>query len=161
VTAASIGSGTTALTIAGYDMYFNPMTELVTASGTTTVNGKKAFKYVASVKVAVAATTVTPANIVVGISDIFGFNLRSDKWEYADYKFGGTSVINNAGWTKALGTSSSTSTADVRGTLNASTAFAVPTDGARRLLMAVTMPVYNMAAATPLNTTPMLGTAQV
>jgi len=161
VTAASIGSGTTALVVAGYDMYFNAMSELITANGTNTVNGKKAFKYVSSIKVVTAATTVTPANVVVGISDIFGFHLRSDKWEYADYRFGGTSVINNAGWTKALGTSASTSTADVRGTLNASTAFAVPTDGARRLFMAVTMPVYSAAAATPLNTAPILGTAQV
>lgn len=161
VTAASIGSGTTAFVIAGYDMYFNPMSELITASGTTTVNGKKAFKYVASVKVVTAATTVTPANVVVGVSDIFGFNLRAEKWEYADYRFGGTAILNNVGFTASLSTSSSTSTMDVRGTLNASTAFAVPTDGARRLMMAVTIPGYRLCQATPLNTTPILGTAQV
>jgi hypothetical protein len=161
ITAASIGSGTGTFLVSGYDMYFNAMSELLSPSGTTTVNGKKAFKYVSSIKSVVAATTVTPAQINVGISDIFGFHIRSDKWEYADYRFAGSTVLNNSGWTKALGTSSSTTTADVRGTLNASTAFAVPTDGARRLIMGVTVPVYSIVSATPLNTAPILGTAQV
>jgi hypothetical protein len=70
VAAASIGSGTTALTVAGYDIYGVPMTELITANGSTIVNGKKAFKYISSITVATAATTVTPAAIGVGVSDV-------------------------------------------------------------------------------------------
>jgi hypothetical protein len=166
VSAASIGSGTTALTVAGFDIYGWPMTELITASGTTVVNGKKAFKYIQSIKVAVAATTVTPANIQMGVSDVFGINIRSDRWEYLNVFYNGGFSINNTGWTAALSTASLTSTVDVRGSVNASTmvigtGVVASTNGSARLTIMMSVPMKNMLGATPLNSQGLLGTAQV
>lgn len=166
VTAASIGSGTTALTVNGFDVYGQPMTELITANGTTTVNGKKAFKYVNTITVATAATTGTPANITVGHSDIVGFNIRSDKWEYSNIFWNGGFAINSTGWTKALSTTSSTTTADVRGTQNLSTAqvgttAASGSDGAKRVTIMMSVPLQNMISASPISTSSLFGTAQV
>ena len=166
VSAASIGSGTTAVTVNGFDIYGWPMTELITANGTNVVNGKKAFKYIANIKVALAATTVTPANIQVGLSDVFGLNVRSDRWEYLNVFYNGAFSVNNTGWTAALTTTSSTTTIDVRGTVNASTmvvgtGVVASTNGAARLTIMMSVPVKNMISATPLNTVSLLGTAQV
>lgn len=165
VTAASIGSGTTALTVSGYDIYGVPMTELITATGTTTVNGKKAFKYVSSIVVTTAATSGTPANISVGVSDVLGLNIRADKWEYLNVFWNGGFAINSTGWTKALSTTSSATTADIRGTQNLSTALTgtgvvASTDGARRVTIMMSVPLQNMVNATPLNSSSLFGPAQ-
>ncbi len=166
VAAASVGSGTTTLLASGYDIYGYPMTESITANGTTVVNGKKAFKYVASVVTAgTAATSGAPAAVSVGISDVFGVNIRSDKWEYLNIFWNGGFAINNTGWTKALSTTSSSTTVDVRGTQNVSTALtgtgvAAPTDGVRRLTIMMSVPVQNMINATPLNSSTLFGTTQ-
>ncbi len=159
LSAGSGPGGTGTFLVSGYDIYFNPMSELITSSGTAAVFGKKAFKYIQNIKSVTAGTTGTVPNLTVGITDIFGFHVRSDKWEYTEYKYGGTSVINSAGWTAALATASSTTTADVRGTINMSTAIA-SSNGVRRLFIAMSVPLYN-SIATPLNTVPILGTAQV
>lgn len=164
VTAASIGSGTTAFTISGYDIYGVPMTELITANGTTTVNGKKAFKYVNNIVVQTAATSGTPAQCSFGVSDIFGLPIRSDKWEYLDIRWNGCSAQTNAGWTAALSTTASTSTVDVRGSVNASTlavATVASTNGGRRLTVLMAIPQSNIVNATPLNYKSLYGTAQV
>lgn len=161
IASATTTSGTATYIVNGYDIYGNAMSELIAGTAGPGGLGKKAFKYVTSIKTVTAATTGTPANVSVGVGDVFGFHIRSDKWEYTDYRFGGTTAINSTGWTRALATASSTTTADVRGTLNASTAFAVPTDGARRLFMAISLPLYNTLGGTPVNTTGLLGTTQV
>lgn len=163
VTAASIGSGTTALTVSGYDIYGVPMTELITATGTTTVNGKKAFKYVSNIVVTTAATSGTPASVSVGVSDVFGLNVRSDKWEYLNTFWNGNWAPTSAGWTSALATTSSATTVDVRGTVNASTlavATVASTNGARRLTIMMSVPLQNMVNATPLNSSSMFGPTQ-
>lgn len=163
ITAASIGSGTTAVTVAGYDIFGVAMTELLTANGTTIVNGKKAFKYIQSIRVTTAATTVTPANIGIGLSDIFGMNLRMDKTEYMSVAWNGCYVSTNAGMTTALSTTSNATTADVRGTMNASTlavATVASTNGARRLTVIMNVPILNMLNATPNATASLFGTPQ-
>lgn len=163
VQAASIGSGTTAFTVSGYDVYGVPMTELITCSGTTIVNGQKAFKYVSSIVVTTAATTVTPANVQVGLSDIFGLNLRSDSWGYLGITWNNCAAPTSAGWTAALTTTSNASTIDVRGTVNASTlavATVASTNGGRRLTIIQTLPLNTMLNATPLATTALFGATQ-
>ena len=80
--------------------------------------------------------------------------------------YNGAFAISNAGWTAALSTASSTTTVDVRGSINASvmqvgTAALASTNGARRLTVMMSVPLQNMISATPLNTVPLLGTAQV
>lgn len=163
VTAASIGSGTTAITVSGFDIYGVPMTELITANGTNIVNGKKAFKYVRSIVVATGATSGTPANIGVGLSDVFGVNLRMDRAEYMSVSWNACSPTTQAGFTTALLTSSNATTADVRGTINASTlavATVASTNGARRLTVIMNVPINNMLNATPNATAALFGAAQ-
>lgn len=160
VAAASIGSGTTRLVVSGYDIYGQAMTELFVCDGTTVQVGKKAFKYVSSVVTNGApATTVTPAAVFVGVSDAFGINLRADKVEYVSTSLGGTSSINALGFVAALATTSHSTTVDVRGTINASTAIA-STNGARRLVIIGTQPQYNMLNATPNATAALFGVPQ-
>jgi len=166
VAAASIGSGTTSLQISGYDIYGYPMQEVIQASGTTVVNGKKAWKYLTQIAVATAATTGTPANISVGVSDIFGINIRSDKWEYLNVFYNGAFAVNNTGWTAALVTAATLTTVDVRGTVNASTmvvgtGVVASTNGAARLTIMMSVPQKNMINATPLSTVSLLGTSQI
>jgi hypothetical protein len=165
VTAASVGSGTTTILVSGYDIYGVPMTNAITANGTTTVNGTKAFKYISSiVSSGTAATTGTPASISVGISDVFGLNYRSDKWEYLTILWNGCDTPTSAGWTAALASTSTATTIDVRGTVNASTLAVVnaaSTNGVRRLVIIQNIPLQNMIKATPLNVVPLFGTNQV
>lgn len=164
ITAASIGSGTTAVTVTGYDIFNNAMSELLTANGTTIVNGKKAFKYVTRIAVTTAATTVTPANIAIGLSDVFGVNLRMDKAEYMSVSWNACSPTTQAGMTTALSTTSNATSADVRGTINASTlavATVASTNGARRLTVIMNVPVLNMLNATPNATASLFGAPQV
>ena len=165
ITAASIGSGTTSVLVTGYDIYGNLMTNTIQANGTTTVNGTKAFKYVTSVvTTGTAATTVTPANITIGVSDVFGVNVRSDKWEYMNIFWNGNWAPTSQGWTAALSTTSNATTVDVRGVINASTlavATVASTNGARRLTVMMSVPLQNMINATPLNNNSLFGTAQV
>lgn len=164
ISAASIGSGTGTFLATGYDVYNNAMSELLTCSGTTVVNGKKAFKYVTAIKSVTAATTVTPANVQVGLSDVFGINLRMDKAEYLQVAWNGCTPTTQAGMTTALVTTSSTTTVDVRGTVNASTlavATVASTNGARRLTIIYNVPINNMLNATPNATASLFGTPQV
>lgn len=164
ITAASIGSGTTAVTVTGYDVYNNAMTELLTADGTTTVNGNKAFKYVRSIAVTTAATTVTPAAISIGLSDIVGLNLRVEQWAYLDIRWNGCLAPTSAGFTAALSTTSNATSADVRGTVNASTlavATVASTNGARRLTVVYNIPLQRMLNATPNATAALFGAPQI
>lgn len=165
VTASSVGSGTTQIAVSGFDVYGWPMTELITASGTTTQFGKKAFKYISLITVNATATTGSAAALTIGHSDVVGFNIRSDKWEFANIFWNGGFAINNTGWTKALTTTSTNSTADVRGTQNLSTAqigtsATASTDGVRRLTIMMSVPFQNMINATPLSSSSLFGTAQ-
>lgn len=164
ITAASIGSGTTNVTVTGYDIYNNRMTEYLSANGTTTVNGKKAFKYILSVVTAsTAATSGTPASISVGLSDVFGVNLRMDRAEYIQAAWNGCFANAITNMTTALTTTSGATTADVRGTINASTlavATVASTNGARRLTVIMNVPVNNMLNATPNATAALFGAPQ-
>jgi hypothetical protein len=164
ISAASIGSGTTNVTVTGYDIFNNRMTEYLSANGTTVVNGKKAFKYILSVVTAsTAATTVTPANIQIGLSDVFGVNLRMDKAEYLQVAWNGCTPTTQVGFTTALSTTSGATTADVRGTINASTlavATVASTNGARRLTVIMNVPINNMLNATPNATASLFGAPQ-
>ncbi len=161
VSVASVGSGTSSIFVSGYDIYGVAMTETIgPTTGTTAIFGKKAFKYIASaVSTGTPATTGTPAALNIGVSDIFGLPLRSDKSEYVSLSLGGTTSINTLGWVKALSTTSGATTADVRGTINASTAIA-STDGVRRLVIIQSMPLINMLNATPNATAALFGTPQ-
>jgi hypothetical protein len=113
--------------------------------------------------VTTAATTVTPANIGIGVSDVFGVNLRMDRAEYMSVSWNACSPTTQAGFTTALLTTSGATTADVRGTINASTlavATVASTNGARRLTVIMNVPVNNMLNATPNATAALFGAPQ-
>lgn len=170
ITAASIGSGTTAVLASGYDIWGVPMTEVLTADGTTTVAGKKAFKYVSSVVVQTAATTVTPANINIGVGDLLGFPLRNDQWEYTDMRFGGGLQTVNTGWTSAITATATNTTGDVRGTQNFSTGFfgaaagssaaGAPFNGVKRVTVKMRVPMIRMIGSNPNTYTGLFGVTQ-
>lgn len=115
--------------ISGYDLYGVPMSEVIAApAGATTVNGKKAFKYIASV-----VPQFTDAhNYSVGTTDIYGFPLRSDFFGDVAINYNATGITANTGYTAAVTTSpATTTTGDVRGTY----ALQAAADGSKRLLV--------------------------
>lgn len=168
VTAATITAGTGTFLVSGYDLYGVPMTELLTASGTTTVAGKKAFKYVNTI----ASQTVPAAgaNVNFGTGDVVGLAMRSDKWEYLDVFFNGGFAINNTGWTAAVTTLATNTTGDVRGTQNCSTVLVGGTggtavaggglNGVKRLTIVEAIPQQAMINANPVNYTSLFGVTQ-
>lgn len=168
ITSVSTASGTGTFLIRGYDIYNNAMSELVAATAGVGGAGKKAFKYVSSVVPVTAGTSGTPSNVSVGAGDLYGFHFAVDKIEYLSMYVAGNLVANStAGITTAfLGTVSSTTSADVRGTQNlastiAGTAAANGTTvGTQRLVMFYTPPMSDMVNATPLNAQNLFGLPQ-
>lgn len=167
VQASASTAGTATLLVSGYDVWNMPMTELLTASGTTTIFGKKAFKYVSSVVPQSIGTTVS-ATYTIGIGDTFGFPVRVDEFQYIQAWAGSTAVSNNVGITTAVLTSpANNTTGDVRGTiqvsaLGAGSAISAPatTNNVVRLVIIQNMPPEQMINATPNNPVPMFGVTQ-
>lgn len=164
--AASAAGG--AFTVTGWDLYHQPMTEVITASLTTaaTIYGKKAFKFIS----AVTPNFTDAHNYAVGVGDTFGFPFRIDEWENGLYFYGGGLMVASTGWLAPVKTSPATSaTGDVRGTIQVSssgnaTAIASPlaaaTDGTKRLVIVGITPFQNATYATPLNYAPLFGVTQ-
>ena len=149
-------------TVRGYDVYGQFMSEAITAVANTTVYGKKAFHHIMSVTPAVTDAGHTYS---VGTSDVFGFALRADKWEYLNLYVAGAFLSVSTGWTAADVTSpATTTTGDVRGTIQVGTrgslgsgAAGGPITGSQRLALFGSIPAYNLIAATPANPAPMYG----
>jgi len=167
VAAATITGGTGTILISGWDVWNQPMTELLTASGTTPVYTRKAFKYLAS---AVTQTTggTTGVNYNLGIGDNFGFPLVCQRFQHVQAWAGNTAVPNSVGIvTAAFGAATNTS-ADVRGSIvmsNNATGTPVSspatTNNVLRLVVIQNLPPTEMYQTTPNNLVPMFGTAQV
>ena len=103
------------------------MSEVIAApAGATTVNGKKAFKYISSVVPAFTDAN----NYSVGTTDIYGFPLRSDFFSDVSINYNSAAITANTGFVAAVTTSPATSsTGDVRGTY----ALQLAADGSKRL----------------------------
>ena len=97
---------------------------------------------------------------------MFGFNIRSDKYEYLNAYWNGGFLSANAGWAAAVTTTATATTGDTRGTWQMSAigggagASATPSNGVRRLALFMTIPLYNLVGATPQNPAPMYGVMQ-
>ena len=148
VTAASGATYTTA-TVNGYDIYGYPMSEAITITAGSAVNGKKAFKYIKSVVLSGGTADTTHA-YSVGTADVFGLPLRSDTF--------GDIIVNNASslvattlitaatnYLPADRTTPSATTADVRGTFAATSS-----SGANKLIVRQSPQAYNAPYATGL-----------
>ena len=148
VTAASGATYTTA-SVNGYDIYGYPMTENITITAGSTVNGKKAFKYIKSVVLSGGTADTTHA-YSVGTADVFGFPVRSDTF--------GDIIVNNASSLVATTlitaatnylpsdrTTPSATTADVRGTFAATSS-----SGANKLIVRQSPQAYMVPYTTGL-----------
>jgi hypothetical protein len=167
VQASTVQAGTGTILISGWDVWGQPMTELVTALGTTSAYTKKAFKYVQSAVPQTLGTTIT-ATYTLGLSDVFGFPFRTDQPEYITAQAGGTTLSNTVGITTAVITAATNTTGDVRGTIQVSglgggTAIsAVATSNNVKRLVVIQSPNnWQTLFTNPLNLTPMFGTTQV
>lgn len=121
-------AGDTAVyTIRGFDCYGMALSEALQAAGATTVAGKKAFKYLASVTpVGTVGGTVT-----VGTTDVFGFPLYSGTFSDVSITWAGTAITAATGYLPGVGGVATPTTGDVRGTYAVQSA----SNGASRLVV--------------------------
>jgi len=160
VTVASITSVGGTVTINGFYVHSQQMSETITvAAGTATAVGSKAFKYIAS---AIPNFTDTTGRYTVGVGNKFGFPFRMDRWEYLAYCWNGINGVNQTGFVGAVLTNPATpTTGDVRGTIDVSTITnSQVATGAQRLWIYQKFPLWNSSAGTPLNTAPIFGITQ-
>lgn len=157
------GSTAQNFVVRGYDVYNQPMTETIAfAGGAATTNGKKAFKYIASVT---PASTDAGHTLSVGTTDILGMNVRTDFWEYINLFVAGAFVTASTGWTVADVSTPTATTGDVRGTYALQTAS--NWDGtvanwaaSRRTAMFSSVPLFNTVNANNLNYSTLFGNTQ-
>jgi len=143
VTGSSSATGGN-ITINGYDIYGVPMSEVIAApASATTVNGKKAFKYISS-----AVPAFTDAhNYSVGTTDIYGFPIRSDFFSDVAINYNSAAITANTGYVAAVTTSpATTTTGDVRGTYALQSA----ADASKRLAIRQFILPANMSSFTGL-----------
>lgn len=115
------------LTYTGTDVYSVPLVETVTLTGTTTVQGLKAFLTVS--KVAVSAATV--GALTVGTGDKFGVPYRINKKGSLQAFWDATWNSSSATTTLAVTTTATATSGDVRGTYLPATT----SDGTRTLAL--------------------------
>ena len=154
--AVTIGTGTIAnrnVTISGYDVYGQPMSEVI-ATGTTqstAVNGKKAFFQIASASVSGAVG----ATIALGTTNTLGLPVRLTDRGYAARIGWDNALAEDAGvLVPAVTSTATTTTGDVRGTYAPSS----DPDGSKRLVMGILVPA--IAAGPQATRTGALGVTQ-
>ena len=144
ITAAAVTAAPT-FTVSGYDIYGFPMSEVI-QSAASTVNGKKAFKYITSVVPSAADGTNT---FSVGTTDIIGLPLRSDTFGDILVNYSASPdpalVTANLGYVAAVKTLATATTGDVRGTYALQTAAAKGPTG-NRLFVRQTPALYNVGS---------------
>lgn len=133
--ATTTGAGTPTtrnVTISGYDVYGQPMSEVIAtgAVASTTVNGKKAFFQISGITIS-GSPVVT---VAVGTTDILGSPVRINNAGYVARAGWNNTLAADAGtFVAAVTTTATTTSGDVRGTYVPSSA----TDGAKRLVVGV------------------------
>jgi hypothetical protein len=129
VTAAAAAT-TRNFTVSGFDYYGQAMSEVIASTASSTVNGLKAFFQITSITVSGATSTA----ITVGTTDIIGCPVRFNNKGYLA-RVGWNNVLAEDAATVVVadGTTATTTTGDVRGTVVPSSAC----DGAKRLVVAV------------------------
>jgi len=150
------------VTVRGYDIYGVLMSETISVSANSTAYGNKAFKYISSVTPTKSGSST--GTFSIGTSDLIGFPIKSEFWEYTSGFWNGLQLTASTGWVTAATTSTATST-DVRGTyqlgtLGPGTGYTSSTDGTRRLVFSLSLPMYDAIRSTNLSTTAMFGVTQ-
>jgi hypothetical protein len=134
--ALTVNTSTTAraITVTGYDIYGQAMSEVITVSvAATPVAGKKAFFQIISASISGSATAVT-----VGTNDVLGIPVRvTDGGYLAHVGFNNAFTLDTGTLVVADQTNpATTTTGDVRGTFDPGSAL----DGIKRLVVCVCMP---------------------
>lgn len=119
-------------TVLGYDAYGYPMSEAITANGASTVSGKKAFKYIASV----TPVGTVGATITVGTGDVYGFPLHSNSFADVTIIWNAGLIVVSTGYLAGVTLTATTTTGDVRGTYAVQSA----SDGSKRLVISQSPP---------------------
>lgn len=137
-------------TVAGYDIYGYPMTQVLTGPSSSTVSTTKAFKYITSIT---PAGTINSTSVSVGTNDVFGLPLRTDYVTSLFAYFNNAALIvpSAATFVAADITTASGTTGDVRGTYYPG----VASDGTKRLTL-----FWNSIAANMTSTAGLLGQPQ-
>ncbi len=137
-------AGDTAVyTVLGYDIYGYPMSEAITANGATTVSGKKAFKYIASV----TPVGTVGATASVGTGDVFGFPLFSNTFQDVAINWAAANITSSTGYLAGVPTTpATTTTGDVRGTYGVQSA----SDNSKRLVISQSPPPTVIGSTTGL-----------
>lgn len=161
-------------TVAGADIYNQPMTQLITvAAGASTGYSLKCFKYIFSV-----TPNFTDAhNYSVGTTDVFGLNYREAIWDDLDGTcWAGLGMTSSTGFVAADMTNPATaSTGDVRGTVQTGATGggagigATASNGSivslamsgNRLTLVSTITAFNATNASPTNAVSVFGQPQV
>ena len=114
VTITSAGNDSSAImTVVGYDIYGQRMTQTLTMANAGAVTTTKCFKFIQS---CTPSGTLSGSSVSVGTSDVYGFPLRVDSFYQIGVVWNGSWITSNAGFTAAVTTSPATSsTGDVRG----------------------------------------------
>jgi hypothetical protein len=135
-TTTGAGSPTTRnVTISGFDVYGQPMSEVIAtgAVASTTVNGKKAFFQIRSITIS-GSPVVT---VAVGTTDILGSPVRITNAGYISRAGWDNTLAEDAGtFVAAVTTAATTTSGDVRGTYDPSSAC----DGVKRLVVGILLP---------------------
>lgn len=133
ILSSNAGDTTQTATVYGYDIYNQPMTEVITFNGTTRAAGQKAFKSVYRVAISAALA----GNGSVGFTDIIGCPVRLLSKDYVSGIVYNATVVALAAVTAADTTSPATTTTnDVRGTVTLPSA----ADGSKRLVAMIAVP---------------------
>ena len=147
--------------IAGRDVYGYKITETI-AGGSTSLAGKKAFKYISAIT---NTTTPTSTGILVGFGDIYGFPLQvpytglNAQVALLATAFSSAVVVALSSANTVLASTVATQTSttpDVRGTYASSTA----SNATLRLQMTVLPTAANIASITSTNVAPLFGGTQ-
>ena len=108
--------------------------------------------------------------VAYGIGDVVGLPIRTDYWEELYATWNGVAMANFSGFVAAVTASATSTTGDVRGTLQLSTSIitgglatamsVIASNGTGRLYVAWSGPPTPIILGTPINQTPMFGVAQ-
>lgn len=153
------------VTVNGYDVHNQQMSETLTvAAGTAVLYGKKAFKFILNVT---PNFTDTTGRYTVGVGDTFGFPILCRRYPYVNYVWNNLNNSSATGYLAPDLTSPALSTTgDVRGTVQVSANGAgtgvggTVSNGVIRLTILQTLPLLDQISATPLNTVPFFGVTQ-
>ncbi len=148
-------------TVLGRDMYGYKMSETL-AAGSTTITGKKAFKYITSIQ---ASTTLTSTGFLIGYGDIYGFPLKlpycgiNSQVQILASAYSSAVAVALSSATVVLASTAATQTSttpDVRGTYASTTA----SNGTVRLQIYQGVDPVMTAAITASDTSALFGATQ-